>query len=73
MHFYSQCNRDYSQKKIAENIEAEIMQVVLDEARDNFPHELVHEIRGETIAELESNVERIAAWVENFKRNNLPI
>jgi adenylate kinase len=33
--------REYAQNKIQENIEAEIMQVVLEEARDSYDAQLV--------------------------------
>ena len=35
-------NRGYSQKKVQENIEAEIMQVVLDEAVESYRREIIH-------------------------------
>jgi broad-specificity NMP kinase len=36
--------RGYSQKKLTENIECEIMQVCLDEAQDSYRKEIVWEL-----------------------------
>jgi len=55
-------SRGYSQKKIAENIECEIMQVVLDEARESYRAEVVMEMPSNTIQEMEENVAKIEAW-----------
>ena len=37
--------RGYSDKKVNENMECEIMQVVLDEARESYAEEIVKEIK----------------------------
>lgn len=58
--------RSYPLKKIQENNESEIMQVILQEARDSFAAELVVELTSESTDELEANVERIARWVEQW-------
>ena len=42
--------RCYSEKKLTENMEAEIMQVVLDEARESYKEEIVIELRSDTVA-----------------------
>lgn len=54
--------RDYAENKIEENIDAEIMQVILDEAREAYDSEIVIELFSNDVDEMESNVERIAAW-----------
>ena len=41
--------RCYSEKKLSENMEAEIMQVILDEARESYKEEIVIELRSDTI------------------------
>ncbi|KAK2461806.1 hypothetical protein APHAL10511_006269 [Amanita phalloides] len=55
--------RGYPLKKIQENNEAEIMQVVLEEARSSYPAEIVVELKSEQIEDLESNVSRIVDWI----------
>ncbi len=56
-------------KKIQENNEAEIMQVVLEEARSSYATEIVVELTSETTEDLESNVDRIVGWIKNWKRD----
>lgn len=62
--------RGYKQKKVSENVECEIMQVVLEEAKESYPDEAVHEVQSNTIEELESNVSRVSQWLDAWKRNN---
>ncbi len=63
-------DRGYNDRKRDENIECEIMQVVLEEAREAYDHNIVHELNSNTLEELESNVERICTWLDNWKTNN---
>ena len=51
-------------KKIQENNEAEIMEVVLDEARSSYAPEIVVELKSEGTDDLEANVARIVQWIE---------
>jgi len=55
--------RGYPLKKIQENNEAEIMQVVLEEAHSSYPSEIVVEFESEGMEQLESNVTRIVEWI----------
>ena len=56
-------------KKIQENNEAEIMEVVLDEARSSYPQEIVVELRSEGTEDLESNIARVVQWIEAWKKD----
>ena len=60
--------RHYSEKKIAENNEAEIMGVVEDEARSAYPQEAIIVLPSETSDQLESHVERIVAWIRAWRQ-----
>jgi adenylate kinase len=62
--------RGYNEKKRSENLEAEIMQVVLDEARESYDVDIVHEVPSNTVEEMDSNVERCKQWVEQWIANN---
>jgi adenylate kinase len=46
------------------------MEVLLQEAREAFDEEIVIELTSNTSDEMESNVDRIVAWVEQWKRDN---
>jgi adenylate kinase len=58
--------RGYSQKKITENIECEIMQVLLEEARESYDLNIVHEVRSDNVDDLENNVELIEKWCRQW-------
>lgn len=62
--------RKYSLKKIAENNEAEIMEVIAQEARDSYAPEIVVELKSESTEDLESNVARIVEWIHAWKRDH---
>lgn len=58
--------RGYSEKKRSENMEAEIMQVILDEARQSYAEEIVHELQSNTVEDLQSNVQRACQWCDQW-------
>lgn len=51
-------------------MECEIMQVVLEEARESYAPEIVIELKSNTIDDMESNVERVKLWLDAWKKNN---
>jgi adenylate kinase len=61
--------RKYSAKKLEENMDAEIMQVLLEEAREAFDEEIVVELQSDSLDDIDGNVERIEAWIENWKQD----
>ena len=62
--------RRYSLKKITENNEAEIMEVVAQEARDSYEPEIVVELKSESVEDLGSNVARIVEWIHAWKKDH---
>jgi adenylate kinase len=63
--------RKYGAKKLEENMDAEIMQVLLDEAREAYDEEIVVELQSDSLEDIDGNVERIQAWIENWKKNQV--
>jgi len=63
--------RGYKGKKLEQNMDSEIMQVLLDEARESYKEEIVVELKSESTEDVEGNLERIEAWVENWKKDNV--
>ncbi|WVQ94463.1 hypothetical protein IAU59_001542 [Kwoniella sp. CBS 9459] len=61
-------SRNYSEKKVTENITAEIMETCLSETRDSYDSEIIVELRssGEEDHEIEENVGRISEWVSKW-------
>jgi len=62
-------NRNYPLKKIQENNQAEIMEVVLDEARSSYASEIVVELQSDGTEDLEANVARILQWIQSWRNN----
>lgn len=62
--------RNYPEVKLQENIDSEIMEVLLQEARDSYDEEIVIELQSNTTEDLETNVERIEAWYRQWKEDN---
>ncbi|KAG7099355.1 hypothetical protein E1B28_001211 [Marasmius oreades] len=60
--------RGYPLKKVQENNEAEIMQVVLEEARSSYPEEIVIELKSETMEDMEANISRIVEWITEWRK-----
>lgn len=58
-------------KKIQENNQAEIMEVVLDEARSSYASEIVVELQSESTEDLEANIARILQWIKLWQENQL--
>ncbi|XP_046358973.2 adenylate kinase isoenzyme 6-like [Haliotis rufescens] len=58
--------RGYSGKKLEENIQCEIFQTILDEAREAYKPEIVHEVPSNTPDEMEDNLDKISAWVQEW-------
>jgi adenylate kinase len=56
-------DRGYKLNKIQENNDAEIMNVVLEEARSSYAPEIVVELKSESTEDLESNVSRVVEWI----------
>ena len=56
--------------KVQENVECEIMQVILDEARESYALDIVQELRSDKYEDLEQNVERVQQWLENWKKEH---
>jgi adenylate kinase len=59
--------RGYSAKKLSDNVEAEIMQVILDEAREAYREEIVIELPSNSVEDVESNVARTVAWLQAWR------
>jgi adenylate kinase len=62
--------RKYPEVKLQENLDSEIMEVLLQEAKESYDEEIVVELQSVTADEMESNVERIEQWLSQWKENN---
>merc|ERR1712058_25402 len=58
--------RGYSGKKLEDNIQCEIFQTVLEEAKESYKEELVVELPSNTEEDIASNVMRMESWVSQW-------
>ncbi|OQO03540.1 hypothetical protein B0A48_10204 [Cryoendolithus antarcticus] len=62
--------RGYGEKKLQENMDCEIMEVLVQEARDAYDEEMIVELRSEEVEDVEKNVERIEKWIGEWKKEH---
>jgi adenylate kinase len=62
--------RQYNEKKISENMECEIMQVVLESAKESYDEHVIQELSSDTTDDMETNAARIAMWYHAWFENN---
>ena len=62
--------RKYPEAKLQENMDSEIMDVLLQEAKESYDEEIVVELQSVDTDEMESNIERIEQWFDQWKKNN---
>ena len=51
-------------------MECEIMQIVLEQARESYNNDIIYELDSNSTDELNSNVDRIEIWYNNWLQNN---
>jgi len=62
--------RGYSEKKRSENMDCEIMQVVLEAARESYDAGIVHEVPSNSVEDMESNVVRVQQWSQQWIKDH---
>jgi adenylate kinase len=63
-------SRGYSDKKRNENMQCEIMNVILDEAKESYDPAIVQELSNNTIEEMDENVSRVEAWYHQWLKDH---
>lgn len=61
--------RQYPERKLQENLDSEIMQVLLEEARQSYDEEIIVELESNESGDIEKNVDRIGIWINHWKRD----
>ncbi|CAH8579780.1 unnamed protein product [Schistosoma haematobium] len=59
-------SRNYSSEKVSDLIHCEIVQVILDEARESYSIDKVHELINNTPEDLERNISQICEWIKQW-------
>ena len=57
--------RGYSDKKITENIDCEIMEVTSEEVKDSYKKDIIIELKSEKIEDMENNLDKVINILEN--------
>lgn len=65
--------RGYGERKLGENMDAEIMEVILEEAREAYDEEIIVELSSNQAEDVENNVERMERWIEQWKSDRAAI
>jgi adenylate kinase len=63
-------SRNYSELKRSENVTAEIMHVIWEEAQQSYDPHIVHAVPSNTIQDMDSNVDRVRTWMEQWIRDH---
>nr|XP_051709396.1 adenylate kinase isoenzyme 6 [Oryctolagus cuniculus] len=62
--------RGYSEKKLNDNIQCEIFQVLYEEAMESYKEEIVHQLPSNKPEELEENISQILKWIEQWIKDH---
>ena len=60
------CSRGYTGSKLTNNIECEIFQVLLEEAKDSYPEDIVVALQSDTVDDINRNVTTLTDWVRSW-------
>lgn len=59
--------RGYTGAKLTKNIECEIFQVLLEEAKESYPEDIVSALKSDTIEDITRNIATLTDWVRNWQ------
>uniref|UniRef100_T1GGZ5 Adenylate kinase isoenzyme 6 homolog n=1 Tax=Megaselia scalaris TaxID=36166 RepID=T1GGZ5_MEGSC len=60
--------RDYNDKKIASNVECEIFGTIYEEALESYKEDIITELKGETLKDLEEGCKKVKDFVRAWNR-----
>jgi adenylate kinase len=60
--------REYSERKIRENIDAEILRVCIDEALESYDESIVHELPSNTVDEMDEAIDYVMDQIAAYQR-----
>ncbi|XP_047324471.1 adenylate kinase isoenzyme 6 homolog [Impatiens glandulifera] len=62
-------NRDYSDSKLKHDIECEVFEVLLEDAKSSYSEDIVKPMKSNTLDDVNSNVDTLMAWVQGWQPN----
>lgn len=63
-------SRGYEGKKLEDNIDCEIFQTILEEAKASYREEIVHELSSNNEQQMNENLTRICSWLEAWNKDH---
>lgn len=63
-------SRGYTGSKLSNNMECEIFQVLLEEAKESYSEETVVAMRSDTVEDIDHNVAALGDWVRQWHPTN---
>ncbi|PON62325.1 P-loop containing nucleoside triphosphate hydrolase [Parasponia andersonii] len=63
----------YSESKLSNNIECEIFQVLLEEAKESYTENIVMALKSDNIEDITRNVATLTDWVRTWQPQPLPL
>uniref|UniRef100_A0A8C2PDI6 Adenylate kinase isoenzyme 6 n=1 Tax=Capra hircus TaxID=9925 RepID=A0A8C2PDI6_CAPHI len=63
-------NRGYNEKKLKDNVQCEIFQVLHEEALASYKEEIVHQLPSNKPEDLEDNITQILKWIEQWVKDH---
>lgn len=58
--------RGYTGSKLSNNVECEIFQVLLEEAKESYPQDIVLALKSDTVDDIDRNVASLTEWVRQW-------
>lgn len=62
--------RGYTGKKLEDNVQCEIFQMIYEEALEAYSEEIVHALLSNTPEDLERNLEQIVLWTQQWEKDH---
>ncbi len=65
--------RKYPNAKIQENLDSEIMEVLLAEARESYDAEIVLELKSDDAEDMDRNLARLSSWIQDWRHGKMKV
>ncbi|PQQ11322.1 adenylate kinase isoenzyme 6 homolog [Prunus yedoensis var. nudiflora] len=59
--------RGYSESKLSNNIECEIFQTLLEEAKESYPQDIVLPLKSDSIQDISTNLSTLTEWIRRWQ------
>jgi broad-specificity NMP kinase len=65
-YFLHRCDRGYRDSKLSNNVECEIFQVLLEEAKESYAEDKVVALKSNNIEDINRNIATLTDWIRNW-------